>query len=240
MRRRKGEYSKGSNLTAGITDQLGRAIVAGEYRGRGFPIEAEIADQFRASRSITREAIKMLTAKGLITSRPRHGTSVAPEANWNFLDADVLRWILDSGFSLDLLAEFTAFRTAIEPQAAELAIKHADSASIARINEALLRMELAESTRGNMLQADIDFHVAILEASGNRFMIQCRDLVATALKFSIQMTNSEKGVPGADIEAHRAIANAITERDVQGATRATRAILEEAAMLIERARDAAN
>jgi DNA-binding FadR family transcriptional regulator len=228
------------NLKRRIVDGLGRAIVAGNYADRPLPIEAEISAQFAASRSVTREAIKMLTAKGLIASRPRHGTMVAPEDGWNFLDPDVLRWLLDRGFSLDLLAEFTAFRSAIEPQAAVLAIRMGDKAAYARIAEALERMEAAEERDADSLHADIDFHVAILLASGNRFMAQCRDLVETALRFSIQFTNREKGVAYADLEAHKAIATAIFAGDTQSAVAASQTLLNEAAMLIERARQGAS
>lgn len=231
---------KAGNLTRRIADQLGRAIVAGEYGERAFPIEADIAEQFEASRSVTREAIKMLTAKGLIASRPRLGTSVAPEAEWNFLDPDVLRWLLGRGFSLELLAEFTAFRSAIEPQAALQAIRQNDPQGLARIQAAIERMESVHSAdREATLAADIEFHVAILLASGNRFFIQCCDLVETALRYSIQLTDLEKGVAAADIEAHRAIANAILAGDAARAVTASQDLLNEAAMLIERARQAA-
>lgn len=231
---------KTGNLTRRIADQLGRAIVAGEYGDRPFPIEAVISEQFDASRSVTREAIKMLTAKGLIASRPRRGTSVAPEADWNFLDPDVLRWLLGRGFSLDLLSEFTAFRSAIEPQAALQAIRRNDPKALVRIEAAIERMESVSSDdREATLAADIEFHVAILLASGNRFMIQCCDLVETALRYSIQLTDLEKGVAAADIEAHRVIANAILAGDAARAVTASQDLLNEAAMLIERARRAA-
>jgi DNA-binding FadR family transcriptional regulator len=224
------------NLTNRIVESLGRAIVAGDYEDRPFPIEADIAKQFAASRSVTREAIKMLTAKGLIASRPRLGTSIAPEHSWNFLDPDVLRWLLNRGLSLDLLAEFTAFRSAIEPKAAMLAIRRNHPAEIANIEAAIDRMAQTNGDDAKTLQADIDFHVAILLASGNRFMIQCRDLVETALRFSIRLTNRQKGVDFADIEAHRAIAHAIVAGDADRAVNASRDLLNEAAMLIERAR----
>lgn len=224
-----------------ITDSLGKAIVAGEYGNRPFPIEAEISDKFSASRSVTREAIKMLTAKGLVASRPRHGTTVAlEETDWNFLDPDVLRWLLGRGFSLDLLSEFTAFRSAIEPQAAQLAIRRCDSPSLEGIESAIEKMErLDQGDREATLAADIDFHVAILLASGNRFMIQCRDLVETALRYSIQLTDLEKGVEAADVDAHRAIANAILAGDAGRAANASKDLLNEAALLIDRARRAA-
>lgn len=233
------QFEDSGNITRRIVDQLGRAIVAGDYTQRPLPIEAELSERFSASRSVTREAIKMLTAKGLIFSRPRHGTSVAPEGQWNFLDPDVLRWLLSRGLSLDLLAEFTAFRSAIEPQAAMLAIRKGDRKSFEVIEKAIEKMErVSPHDRAASLEADIDFHMAILLASGNRFMVQCRDLVETALRFSIQLTDLEKGVDFADIAAHRAIANAILAGDATRAISATQDLLNEAAMLIERARKA--
>ncbi|QCI96022.1 FadR/GntR family transcriptional regulator [Novosphingobium sp. EMRT-2] len=231
-------YENGGKVTARIVETLGRAIVAGEYADRPLPIEADISEQFKASRSVTREAIKMLTAKGLIASRPRLGTRVAPERDWNFLDPDVLRWLLSRGLSLDLLAEFTAFRSAIEPQAASLAIRRNDPEAITRIGEAAERMTTRGISQEDALQADIDFHVAILLASGNRFMIQCRDLVETALRFSIRLTNRQKGVATADSDAHRTIANAIAAGDAERAVSASRDLLNEAAALIEQARRA--
>lgn len=236
---RPSNLEDGGNITRRIVDQLGRAIVAGDYAQQPLPIEAELSERFSASRSVTREAIKMLTAKGLISSRPRHGTSVAPEGQWNFLDPDVLRWLLSRGLSLDLLAEFTAFRSAIEPQAAMLAIRKGDRKALDAIEAAIEKMErVSPHDRAASLAADIDFHVSILLASGNRFMVQCRDLVETALRFSIQLTDLEKGVDFADIEAHRAIANAILAGDAARAVSATQDLLNEAAMLIERARKA--
>lgn len=227
---------KRPNVTSRIANELGRSIVAGRYQNVPFPIEADISVQFGSSRSVTREAIKMLSAKGLIVSRPRHGTSVASQKSWNFFDTDVLRWILDNGFNLDILAEFTAFRMAIEPQAAALAIRRGDPDAMMTIRRAIERMEMAEQNPSDALASDIGFHVAILEASGNRFMQQCRDLVSTALKFSIQMTNTTKGVSNADLDAHRAIADAILAGDMAAAVRSSQELLAEAANLIDLAR----
>src|SRR4051812_29880182 len=80
------------NLTFSMLDELGKAIVTGAYESARFPTEAEIAAQHGVSRSVTREAVKMLTAKGLLTARPRKGTSVLPASHWNLFDPDVLRW----------------------------------------------------------------------------------------------------------------------------------------------------
>ncbi len=115
----------GRNLTHQLTHQLGAAIVQGQYAiDKSFPTEAELSQQFNISRSVTREAVKMLTAKGLIASRPRQGIRVMPSTHWNMFDADVLGWTLNARPSLELLREFTQLRMAIEPEAAALAAEN--------------------------------------------------------------------------------------------------------------------
>src|SRR4051812_22954760 len=111
--------SFGQNLTYALLDELGRTIVTGGYDDRPFPTEADLTKHHSVSRSVTREAVKMLTAKGLLTARPRKGTTVQPPSRWNLFDADVLRWILERKFSLDLLRHFTELRIAIEPARSE-------------------------------------------------------------------------------------------------------------------------
>ena len=216
------------NLTTQIADSLGRAIVGGEFDSRPFPIEAEIGEMFAASRSVTREAVKMLTAKGLISSRPRLGTSVNPQENWNFLDPDVLRWMLDRDFSIALLAEFTAFRRSFEPRAALLACRNFTPGAHTPIFNALEQMARAGPMIDDTIEPDIAFHIAILDASANRFMRQCRDLTATALRFSIRITDNPKAVQGADVAAHGYIAEAIAARDEEAALHFSTILLEEA------------
>src|SRR5918997_614709 len=123
----------GRNLTYGLLDEVGRTIVTGRYEGKAFPTEAELARQHGVSRSVTREAVKMLTAKGLLTARPRQGTMIQPTASWNLFDPDVLRWLLERSFSLELLRQFSELRIAIEPAAAALAARSASDEDLARI-----------------------------------------------------------------------------------------------------------
>jgi DNA-binding FadR family transcriptional regulator len=227
----------GTNLTYDLLEQLGRMIVAGAFGpGNPFPNEAELAKRYGTSRSITRESVKMLTAKGLLRGRPRQGTTVQPEANWNLLDPDVLRWHLEQKFSLKLLMDFTQVRLAMEPQAAALAASSADAAAIAGIRQAVARMYAAERGEDDALAADIAFHVATLNASGNRFFINLRGLVATALQISIRFTNRMKGVRLASVQAHEAVLEAIAARDARGAFEAMQAMLVEAMGLFEKAR----
>ena len=178
----------GRNLTYGMLDAIGRAIVVGDYDGSTFPTEAELAKQHGVSRSVTREAVKMLTAKGLLSARPRQGTTVQPTTSWNLFDTDVLRWLLERQFSIDLLRQFNELRVAIEPEAAALAARVATADDIERVNAGLKRMERAERGDDDALESDIAFHVAVLRASRNPFYAQFRDVVSTALRTSIRFT----------------------------------------------------
>jgi DNA-binding FadR family transcriptional regulator len=205
----------GRNLTFGLLDSLGRAIVTGEYEDQRFPTEAELAGRHGVSRSVTREAVKMLTAKGLLTARPRKGTTVQPASSWNLFDTDVLRWILERKFSLDLLRHFTELRIAIEPAAAALAARNADQADIEAVQAGYRRMVAAAAGEDDHLDSDIDFHIAVLNASGNPFYRQFRDVVATALQKSISFTNRNGG--RASLPAHQAVLDAIEARNATGA-----------------------
>ncbi len=223
-----------NNLTRRLVETLGVAIVTGVYGpDRPFPTEAQLCIELQASRSVLREAVKMLTAKGLLSARPRRGTIVEPEAQWNLLDPDVLRWTLERKFSPQLLAEFTQMRLAIEPRAAMLAAHLADAAALQAIEDALERMHAAEYGDDDPLESDIAFHVAILRASGNRLYAQLRDLVATALRFSIPRTNRAKGVARANLPDHRRVYTAIAAGDGVRAFRAMEALLSEVMQLID-------
>jgi DNA-binding FadR family transcriptional regulator len=219
----RGADPLGRNLTFGLLDALGRAIVTGEYDELRFPTEAELATHHGVSRSVTREAVKMLTAKGLLTARPRKGTTVQPASLWNLFDTDVLRWLLERKFSLDLLRHFTELRIAIEPAAAALAAHNADEADLVAVRAGYRRMEGAAAGMDDHLDSDIDFHIAVLNASGNPFYRQFRDVVATALRKSISFTNRNGG--RASLPAHLAVLKAIEARNPRRAEAAMTRII---------------
>jgi DNA-binding FadR family transcriptional regulator len=223
--------SLGRNLTHGMLDHLGKMIVTGQYDGIAFPTEAELSKQHGVSRSVTREAVKMLTAKGLLSARPRQGTVIEPAASWNLFDPDVLRWLLDRKFSLELLRHFNQLRAAIEPAAAALAAAEADARGLELIDAGYRRMVAAEAGEDDSLEADIAFHLAILRASANPFFDQFRDVVATALRTSIRFTNRIQGRT-ADLAAHEAVKLAIETRAPQRARAAMAHIIADVEALI--------
>lgn len=229
-----GERGDGRNLTFGMLETLGRAIVTGAYETERFPTEAELAAQHMVSRSVTREAVKMLTAKGLLTARPRKGTTVQPSSMWNLFDTDVLRWLLERKFSLELLRQFSELRIAIEPEAAALAARAAAPPDVAAIAAGYARMEAAERGGDDVLESDIAFHIAVLEACGNPFYRQFRDVVATALRTSIRFTNRFHGRT-ASLPAHHAVLAAIEAGDPGRARAAMAAIIVDVMDLFEEA-----
>ncbi len=219
------------SLTYGLVESLGQLIVTGSFDAKPFPTEGELSRQHGTSRSVTREAVKMLTAKGLLQARPRQGTSVTPEAQWNLLDPDVLRWLLERKFSLQLLAEFTEMRLAIEPAAAALAANRADREAIGHIRAGLERMKAAGQGEDEPVVADIAFHTAVLGATGNRFFAQLDPLINTALRISIRFTNRIKGRT-AGIAQHEEVLEAIAAGDAARAALAMRTLIEEVLALI--------
>lgn len=217
----------GRNLTHQLTHQLGAAIVQGQYAiDKSFPTEAELSQQFNISRSVTREAVKMLTAKGLIASRPRQGIRVMHSSHWNMFDADVLGWTLHARPSLDLLREFTQLRLAIEPEAASLAAQNNSKVSeIRTISDALLRIKKATEGCDDMLAANIDFHCAILSASSNRFFFQLREFIQVAMRVSIATTHQLKGELVTNYEDHKRIYDAIASGNSNAAASSMKALL---------------
>jgi DNA-binding FadR family transcriptional regulator len=232
---------RGQNLTHSIADHIGIAVVTGVYSvNNPIPIEAELCREYDASRPVLREAVKMLTAKGLLGARPRRGTWVQPEDQWNLLDPDVLGWLLERKFSPALLIEFTEMRLAVEPGAATLAARVAGTEEKSAISHALERMQAADRGDDDPLESDIAFHVAVLRASRNRFYAQLTGFTSTALRFSIRMTNRYKGVRLASVADHRKVADAIIAGKPGAAGEAMRRLIQEALDIMHKREAAAS
>lgn len=220
------------NLTQSLVQKLGSSIVRGELpAGKSLPVEAELGKKFGASRTVMREAVKILSTKGLIGQRPRVGTFVHPEDRWDLLDAEVLTWILDRHFSHSLVREFLEVRLGIEPAAAALAAANATAEDKELLKSKLEKMRGAIDGHFDAVAADIAFHATILEISHNRFYHQLTPIIETALRFSIRLTNKTKGAL-ADYDAHDKIYRAIRNGNADAAARACRELIAEALALV--------
>jgi DNA-binding FadR family transcriptional regulator len=225
----------GRNLTYSVANSLGVEIVTGVYsKDNPIPVEATLCLRYEASRSVVREAVKMLSAKGLVGSRPRRGTWVRLEEFWNLLDPDVLGWLLERKFSPALLIEFTELRLAVEPGAAALAARSAGAEQRAAIRGAIERMQVADHGDDDPLESDIAFHVAVLRASCNRFYAQLAGFSTAALRFSIRMANRYPSGRLASIADHKKVADAIIAGRSAAAGEAMRKLIQGVLDLIRR------
>lgn len=221
------------NFTRHIVQSLGKSIALGEYpQGQPLKAEADLCEEFDASRTVLREAVKMLTAKGMLDARPRRGTIVLPESQWNLSDPEILNWLLDRKGSQPIISEFADMRLAIEPAAAGLAATNLNEDSKKTLVDAIKRIKAAAKGEDDHLDADIAFHVGILEASDNRFFWNMRHTIEVALRFSIRITNRRKGVERVSVDDHQRILDFILAGDAQGAEKEMRELQQEAKMLL--------
>jgi DNA-binding FadR family transcriptional regulator len=214
------------NITQNLTHTLGLAIIRGDFVDT-LPSEAEICERYGVSRSSTREAVKMLSAKGLIRSRPKQGIRIQAERTWNMFDPDVLKWILVSKPTMALLREFFEMRLVTDPQAAALAAKHAKPENIVALRKAIDRMRDAELGLDDMLDADIAFVTALFEATHNRFFIQLIEFTSTALRVTLRYSNRIQGINFSNLSTCTAVFDAIVQKQSDTAFAHVESMLKE-------------
>ncbi len=222
-------------LHARVAHEVGRRIVASVYaEGGSLPRESELAEQFGVSRQAVREALKVLAAKGLLVSRRRTGTAVLPRAAWNLLDPDVLAWQSPETIGKEFLGDLMELRWAIEPIGAELAARRADPERLARIKEAVDSMRANLEIRHLFLEADREFHVALLTASGNGLFERLSTIIGPVLSVSFRL--QAQASQGFDIalEQHAAVYEAVAEGDPETARNTMEKILTTANATINR------
>ena len=169
------------NLHVQVVHELGRLIVGGEVApGAGLPREEVLAERMQVSRTALREAMKVLSAKGLIESRQKTGTRVRETVHWNQLDADVLAWRCQSMPTTDFVDKLVEMREVIEPAAAAAAARRRSPVQLARIGDAYAAMAAAEHLPA-WTEADLAFHEAVLHATNNELMVSLFSVIETAL-----------------------------------------------------------
>ena len=216
--------SPARNLHADVLWALGLAIVSGEYaEGSILPPDGELLERFGVSRTVLREALKTLAAKGMIEARARIGTRVLPRNRWNLFDADVLAWFFELGPEVAFLRSLAEVRIGIEIEAAALAAERCRPEDAAALLAQVERMAAAE-TPAEFARHDLDFHKAVAAASGNPFMASISALVELALTaaFTISSPVNDPAALAVTVEVHRRIARAISERNPAEARQAMR------------------
>lgn len=159
------------NFHSYVINEVGRAIVAGVMPvGSSLPGDAEMMDRFGVSRTVLREALKTLEAKGLVEARAKVGTRVLPQSRWNLFDRQVLAWKLESNPSAAFLDAFQVVRESLELQAARLAARHREAEHIRLLNYWLNQRGVMTHQPESFALAEFEIHRVVAEASGNPFL----------------------------------------------------------------------
>lgn len=194
---------------------LGMELASGRIPvGAALPPEPILCEQLSVSRGALREAVKALAAKGMLELRPRTGTRVLPQSEWNLLDGDVLSWIRSADPDR-LIQHLTEVRGLIEPGAAELAAVRATAAEAQELLDIYRLMEQASEDRSSheFTRADIQFHQVMLRISHNPLLAALNRPLEVALEATFETTSSAVGAVSSTLPMHLVVAEAIARRD---------------------------
>ncbi len=215
---------------AQIVAELGTMILRGDYPvGTNLPNEAELTERFSVSRTVIREVMKTLAAKGLVVAKTKIGTRVADRMIWNMFDVDVLAWRVEAGMDRSFLKSLFEVRLAVEPASAALAAIHRTADDIEIMRGHVEEMAASGHTKASFADADLKLHLAIANASGNPFMRSIGAIIEAALGAAFALSS-----PVEDLARHRrsarehgAIVDAIEARDPGKASEAMLKVIEE-------------
>ena len=171
------------NVHGNTVDYLGEAIVAGRFgAGGSLPAEPLLCEELGVSRTVVRESIKSLVAKGLIQTGPKVGTRVLPSEQWNWFDPDVIAWQSKSGLTPSFIRDLQELRRVVEPAAVKLAAERATETDITDIEDAFTGMKHAVEEGGDYVKYDLRFHQGLLRASHNRMLVQMSKALSALLR----------------------------------------------------------
>ena len=222
------------NVHGNTVDHLGEAIVAGRYAvGASLPPEPALCSELGVSRTVVREAVKSLIAKGLITTGPKVGTRVLAGEHWNWFDPDVISWQSKAGFTPEFLRDLQDLRRVVEPAAMRLAAERATAQDIAEVEAAYAGMKRAVEEGGDYVTHDLLFHQGLLRASRNRMLVQMSKALGALLRTSFEISTRRKDGPLSSLPLHREVLDAVIAHDPDRAEKAIQQLIDGARRDIE-------
>ena len=217
-------------MSAQVARIIGTKIVGGDYApGESLPIEGDLCSQYGVSRTTIREAIKHLAGKRLIEVQPKTGTRVLPFADWNLLDREVLSWRLNAQFDSKIVEDIFEMRLCFEPRACYLAARSGtleDLKTIERRYAKLADIVQAGNDIRLAAQADLDFHMTILNVSQNGMFITIGSAIKAALRISSEMLQRHAKHPSEDLTLYAAVRDNIVGRQPEAAAEAMTRLLK--------------
>ncbi len=220
-----------SGLHARVVNAIGRRIVRGELTpGEILPEQGELSRQLGVSRTVVREATKVLATMGLVESRSKRGTVVLPRSGWRLLDPDVLAWLTEAGPDPDFLRDVFEVRRIIEPAAARLAAARASAEELAEIEAALQEMTAAGDGPA-YLAADVRYHEILVAAAHNDHLVQLVAAFGPAFQAGLRAaTRNVRPWPDfheSGLAHHREVLDAVTAHDEERAARAMEYLVDQ-------------
>lgn len=223
-------------LHGAVVHEVGVRILRGDLApGDLLPNEDELSGELAVSRTVLREAIKVLAAKRLVESRPKTGTRVRERRDWNLIDPDVLAWQLEAGPSPQFLENTVELRAIIEPAAARLAAERATDEQIAALEQAHRELEAAGDDFAAFTEPDLRFHALVLEASGNELLEHMAGVIVSLLRTLFAFASRPPGAVRRAAPLHGSVVEAIRNRDPDAAEASVRALLDDSARNLNRA-----
>jgi DNA-binding FadR family transcriptional regulator len=225
---------------AKVVEKLGLAIVGGRFSvGEPLPGDSELEAQFDVSRSVLREAMKTLAAKGLIVAKSRVGTRVTERCHWNLIDEDVLRWHFRSGVTREFIDHLYDVRLVLEPASASFAALRATSEDCAELRHYANLLGSDELDWQSQVEADLRFHVLLTLVGANPFLESMVGFIKASLDgaFTMAFDPELAGRGDAITEQHLAIVDALERRDPDAARAATERVIQQGRVAALRAVD---
>ncbi|GII33602.1 FadR/GntR family transcriptional regulator [Planotetraspora mira] len=215
---------------------IARRILAGEIAAGETLNMTALQEELDVSLTALREALKVLSAKGMVDARQKRGTFVRPRADWNLLDGDVIRWQFAEGADPRLLDKLHEVRSIIEPAAARLAASRATEDDLAALAGALDEMAAADGDPAAAVAADLNFHRVLLTATHNELLERMEVVMETGLAERDRLVHGGVEPHDDPVPSHRAVVEAIRAQDATAAEAAMRGLLDKAVRDVEKIR----
>lgn len=217
----------GRRLRGAVAHYLGSAIVSGQIApGEKLTGEIANAEALDVSRSAYREAVQVLTAKGLVESRPKAGTRVLPRSRWNILDPQVLAWAFSAEPDVSFVRDLFELRAIVEPAAARLAAERRDKDDLKAMKDALAKMRRHTLATEAGRAADRAFHDALLGSTHNSAMMALSASISAAVSWTTEFKQRSRALPRDPVPDHAKVFDAIAAGDPEGASAAMRALVD--------------
>lgn len=217
----------GKGLHSQAVEELGRRIIRGDYPPGSVVDPIGLETELGVSKTVVREAMRVLASKGLLESRQKRGTSIRPRADWNLLDSDLLRWQGSSAPTEGFLEDLAEVRAIVEPAGARFAAARRTDSDLDSMRLALDAMATAGADADAMVEADLAFHRALLDAAHNELLSRMEVVIEAGLRVRDRIVHGAQHFSDS-IPVHRELLRAVEAGDPDAAVAAVESLLAQA------------